>query len=152
MVGETPMRMLETDYLHALLARVSIEFRDHRFFRRNTGLIKLDQRVFRAAIPGQCDLYVIGRGGWHGEVEIKRYGKIKECEGLESKSHRDGECAQSHWRDWCASWGVPWLLLSVERSEVQVPAATIERWVGTLRGWVRLPGCHTTTSGRYPSA
>ena len=61
---------LETDYVRSLMQRTSLELRDVRLFRRNVGVVKLEDRVFRASIPGQCDLYVIGRGGWHGEVEI----------------------------------------------------------------------------------
>ena len=113
-------RVLESDLQRALLSRVSTEFRDHRFFRRNTGIIKLEDRVFRASLPGQCDLYVIGRGGWHGEVEIKRYGRLN--------------AAQERWRDWCREWGVPWILLEADKSE-QV-TATIERWVVELRAWL----------------
>jgi len=114
------IRHLEGDYQRALLSRVSLEFRDHRFFRRNTGTIKLEERVFRASIPGQCDLYVIGRGGWHGEAEIKRFGKLN--------------AAQEHWRDWCREWGVPWILLEADKSEQ--PGATVERWVVELRAWL----------------
>jgi hypothetical protein len=114
-------KMLEGDYQRALLARVAIEFRQYRFFRRNVGLIKMsNDRMFRASIPGQCDLYVIGRGGWHGEVEIKRYGKLTP--------------EQMAWRDWCVAWQVPWLLLSVEKTEK--PTTAIARWVGILRPWL----------------
>jgi hypothetical protein len=115
-----PKRMLEGDHQRALLARVAKEFRDVRFFRRNTGLIKLDDRVFRAGLPGQCDLYVLGRGGWHGEVEVKRFGKLTE--------------EQEHWRDWCSEWRVSWLLLEAYKSEL--PAATVDRWVNELRVWL----------------
>lgn len=118
------IRNLEGDYQRGLLARVSLEFRDHRFFRRNTGLIKLEDRVFRASIPGQCDLYVLGRGGWHGEVEVKRFGKLSE--------------AQERWRDWCGEWCVPWMMLEARKDEA--PAATIARWVEELRPWLRSSG------------
>jgi len=111
---------LEGDYQRALLARASLEFRAYRFFRRNTGTIKLDDRVFRAGIPGQCDLYVLGRGGWHGEVEIKRFGKLSD--------------AQEVWRAWCEAWEVPWLLLEARRDEHV--ARTVERWVDELRAWL----------------
>ena len=114
------MRVLESDLQRALLLRVSTEFRDHRFFRRNTGIIKLEDRVFRASIPGQCDLYVIGRGGWHGEVEIKRYARLN--------------AAQERWRDWCREWGVPWLLL--EASKRELSGATVERWVCEIALWL----------------
>lgn len=113
-------RTLEGDYMRALLARVALEFRDHRFFRRNTGTIKLDERVFRAGIAGQSDLYVLGKGGWHGEVELKRYTSLSD--------------AQKQWREWCMAWGVPWLLLEAHKEEA--PPATIERWVRELRGWL----------------
>ena len=112
---------LEGDYQRALLARVSLEFRDVRFFRRNTGAIKVDDRVFRAGIKGQSDLYVLGRGGWHGEVEVKRFGKLSP--------------AQEHWRDWCRAWGVPWIELKGKRDETV--AQTMDRWfleLGALLG------------------
>lgn len=107
---------LEGDYQRALLARCALEFRDVRFFRRNTGMIQLEERVFRAGIPGQCDLYAIGRGGRHYEIEIKRFGKLSP--------------AQEAWRDWCKQWGVPWTCLSVKRGE-PVPE-TMARWMGEL--------------------
>ena len=112
---------LEGDYQRTLLARVALEFRGHRFFRRNVGLMKLDEtRVFRAGIPGQCDLYVIGRGGWHGEVEVKRFGSLSP--------------AQRQWCDWCVAWDVPWIVLSASREET--PAQTIDRWVRELGPWL----------------
>lgn len=110
-------KYLETDYVHALLARAPLEFPDVRLFRRNTGIIQLESRVFRASIPGQCDLYAIGKGGRHYEVECKRFGRMSE--------------PQARWREWCATWGVPWLLLEVRRTEL--PAETLSRWVGELR-------------------
>lgn len=117
-------RALEGDYQRALLARVAIELPNHRFFRRNTGMVKVDDRVFRAGIPGQCDLYVVGRGGWHGEVEVKRFGGLTPD--------------QEHWRDWCAAWCVPWLLVVVERGEE--PAHTVARWVEEVRTWLKESG------------
>jgi hypothetical protein len=115
-------RTLESDYQRALLERVSLEFRDYRFFRRNTGTIRLEDRVFRAGIPGQCDLYVLGRGGWHGEVELKRYGKLSE--------------KQDQWRKWCDGFGVPWLLLEARKSEQ--PTETVSRWIVEVRSWLKL--------------
>lgn len=118
----TSSRSNEVDYQRAFLARASLEFRDHRMFRRNVGSIKVDDRFFRASIPGQCDLYVIGRGGWHGEIEIKRFTGLSP--------------AQVAWRDWCASWGVPWLCISVERGE-PIPV-TIARWLAECATWMRV--------------
>lgn len=120
---------LESDYQRALLQRASVEFRDHRFFRRNVGAIRLEDRFFRASLPGQCDLYVIGRGGWHGEVEIKRFTKLSPD--------------QVAWRDWCYAWAVPWLLLEVDKAEA--PPQTIARWMGVLRAW--LPGTEGSDAG-----
>jgi hypothetical protein len=120
-------RTLEADYGSALMARTSLELRDHRLFKRSTGVIKVEDRVFRAAIKGQADIYVIGRGGWHGEIELKRFTKLTE--------------AQEHWRSWCHAWGVPWLLLEVQRTET--PPETIARWMGILSAWL---GC-TAGSG-----
>jgi hypothetical protein len=118
------LRQLEGDYQRALLARVAKVFPDVRFFRRNTGLIKLDDRVFRAGIAGQADLYVIGLGGWHGEVEVKRFGSLTP--------------EQMHWRDWCRAWCVPWIVV---KADVDEPAAaTIDRWVVELGAWMKEAG------------
>ena len=114
--------MIESDYQRALLARVSVEFRDHRFFRRNTGSIRIEDRFFRAGIKGQCDIEVIGRGGWHGELELKRFTRLSD--------------SQEAWRNWCISWEIPWLCLSVEREES--PPITMARWVGELKAWAKV--------------
>jgi hypothetical protein len=108
---------LETAYVHDLMARATPVFPDVRMFRRNTGIIQLESRVFRAGIPGQCDLYAIGKGARHFEIECKRFGKLSE--------------PQERWRDWCRSWGIPWLLLEVAKGEV--PAETVHRWIDELR-------------------
>lgn len=108
--------------MHAFERRVSLEVRSVTLFRRNTGLIKLDKRVFRAGIPGQCDLYGIGTGGTHFEIECKRFGKLSP--------------AQQGWRDWCLERGVPWLLLEVRRGELE--AATIDRWCSEFEDFWRL--------------
>lgn len=113
--------MNETDYVRVLMARTSVELRDHRLFRRNVGAVKLEDRVFRAGIPGQADVYVLGRGGWHGEIECKRFSGLSET--------------QVRWRDWCLSWQIPWLLLEVRKAEL--PLDTIQRWMLELREWLR---------------
>jgi hypothetical protein len=119
-----PKRYLEGDYQRAFLARAAVEFPGVRFFRRNTGAITLEGRVFRAGIPGQCDLYVLGRGGWHGELEVKRYGSLTP--------------EQERWRDWCIEWGVPWECVRVRRGTLgdESPAATVDRWVKEVRTWL----------------
>jgi hypothetical protein len=109
--------MLETEYVHALLLRASLEFRDVALFRRNVGAVRLEGRYFRAGIEGQADLYGLGRGGKHYEIECKRFTKLSP--------------AQKRWRDWCAARAIPWLLLEVHMGEL--PAQTIDRWVSELR-------------------
>ncbi len=113
-MAPVPRLPLEGAYLHAFQARVALEVNGITLFRRNTGLIKLDKRVFRAGIPGQCDLYGIANGGRHFEVECKRFGKLSP--------------AQQRWREWCMEHRVPWLLLEVRKGENE--ASTIGRWVG----------------------
>ena len=109
--------MLESDYLHALLLRAATEFRDVALFRRNVGAVRVEGRYFRAGIEGQADIYGLGRGGRHFEIEVKRFTKLSP--------------AQLRWRDWCDKRDIPWLLLDVLLGEL--PAQTIERWVGELR-------------------
>ena len=123
MPGMPVKRTLETDYIRALLARTSVEFRDVRLFRRNTGIIALEDRVFRAGIPGQADLYALARGGKHYEIECKRFGKLSE--------------AQDRWMEWCAQWDIPWLLLSVDKAEQ--PSETVDRWMWQLRRMFAMP-------------
>jgi hypothetical protein len=74
-------------------------------------------------IPGQCDLYILGRGGQHWELEIKRYTKLSP--------------EQNAWRAWCEEWGVPWKVLHVEKGEE--PAATIARWLTELVPFLASP-------------
>jgi hypothetical protein len=131
MTSSPSKRTLEADYQRAFLARASLELRDHRMFRRNVGMIKVDDRYFRASIPGQCDLYVIGRGGWHGEIELKRFTKLTPD--------------QEHWRDWCAAWGVPWLLLEAGRPES--PPETIARWMAECGAWLSDHGAASRSGG-----
>ena len=111
----------EIDYQRSLLAKLSLEFRDYRFLRRNVGLVRMaDGRMFRTGIPGQCDLEVIKRGGKHGELEVKRFTKLNED--------------QEKWRDWCREWEIPWLL--VEASKKEDPPITVDRWVSEVREWL----------------
>ena len=117
-------RTLEGDYQRALLARVALEFRHVRFFRRNVGLVEMqDGRKFRSGIKGQADLYALARGGWHGEVEVKRFTRLSP--------------EQEHWRDWCREWGVPWACVEARRDEP--PTATVDRWVAELAPWLPEP-------------
>lgn len=117
-------RTLESDYGASLQARCSIEFRDVRLFKRSTGVIQLEERVFRAGIPGQCDFYALGKGGRHYEIELKRErGRLSEAQGA--------------WKDWCLTWGIPWILLQVQRGEA--PPVTIARWVDELRRFFSSP-------------
>lgn len=110
----------EAQYGHDLQARCTLVFPTVRMFRRNTGLIKLEDRVFRAGIPGQCDFYALGKGGRHYEIELKReHGRLSE--------------AQRAWKEWCLTWGISWILLQVRKGEV--PCETVHRWVEELRGF-----------------
>ena len=114
---------LETEYVRSLLARTSVEFSDVRLLRRNTGVIALEDRVFRAGIPGQADLYALARGGRHYEIECKRFKKLS--------------AAQERWRDWCAQWEIPWLILEVDKTEQ--PSETVDRWIRQLSRLFAMP-------------
>lgn len=118
-----PQRALEHDYKQALLARAAVEWPAHRFFSRSVALIAVGDRKFRTGIPGQADVYILGRGGRHWELEIKRYGSLSE--------------AQERWRDWCLAWEIPWMCVEASRSEA--PAETLVRWVRELDPWLRGP-------------
>lgn len=113
-------RHLESDYKRDLMARAAVHFPRHRFFSRSVALIAVGDRKFKTGIPGQADIYVLGRGGGHWELELKRYGSLSE--------------AQERWRDWCAEWQIPWMCLDAKKSES--PPETIARWVEELRPWL----------------
>jgi hypothetical protein len=115
-------RNLEGAYQRAFAVGAAACYPSHRLFRRNVGLIKMGGgRVFRAGVPGQADFYVIGKGGWHGEIEIKRFGKLSPD--------------QLNWMQWCFDWKVPWILMRAEKDEAQ--AATISRWLEELGRWLK---------------
>jgi hypothetical protein len=108
---------LESVYMHALLVRAPREFPRVSLFRRNVGAVRLEGRYFRAGIEGQADLYGIGRGGRHYEIEVKRFTELSR--------------AQKRWRAWCLEHEVPWIMIRVRPSEL-LPVQTIERWVVEL--------------------
>ncbi len=84
-------------------------------------------RVFqvKAGIKGQCDVYGYIKGGTPFELEFKsERGKLS--------------VEQERWRDWCREWGVPWLLLQVNKDEQDV--ATNVRWAFELNEFVKRLG------------
>ena len=110
--------MSETEYIKIYMASMSTACPDLRLFRRNVGAIQMHGRVFRAGLPGQADMYGYERGtGRAIEIEAK----------LKSRLSPD----QEHWRDWCQSWGVRWLLLAASKGETQ--GQTVARWVTETR-------------------
>lgn len=112
------MSTLEGSYVKALLARATPQWPSLRFFRRHVTAVEMPSGAFvPIGLKGQCDIYVLEKGGRHFEIEVKNVrGKL------------DPE--QILWREWCVRWRIPWILLQVEKGEQ--PAQTIERWVGEL--------------------
>jgi hypothetical protein len=108
---------LESELQAALLLAAPSKLSNIRLFRRNVGTVRVGKRVMRFGIPGQCDLYALGRGGRHGEVELKAAaGSLKP--------------EQRAWRDFCAAWGIPWIVLKAKLGE---PVdQTIARWLTEL--------------------
>lgn len=92
-----------------------------RLFRRNVGSATLRGGYkVQFALPGQCDLYALARGGRHIEVELKAAGK-RIIPGSD----------QDIWQIWCRVWDVPHIVL-VGRKEESVEK-TVERWCTELR-------------------
>lgn len=105
---------LESQFQSALLLAAPARLPSLRLFRRNIGEARLrGGYTVQFAIPGQCDLYGIVRGGGHIEIELK---------GLKTRV----EPEQRAWADWCAEWRVPYLLLRPEKSETVTQ--TVYRW------------------------
>ena len=97
-----------------------------RLFRRNVGQMKIQRKdgqwyMMRFALPGQCDLYGMTRGGQHYEVELKGPGKKLEPD-------------QVKWRDWCLEWKVPHIVLTAMKGETETE--TVERWISELENFI----------------
>lgn len=99
-----------------------------RLFRRNIGVARLHGgHVVRFGVPGQSDLWGVTRGGVHLEVECKAYGGRLSPD-------------QLRWSEWCATWGIRWVLLKAWKGETS--EQTVERWVYEVR--MALDGDPTT--------
>jgi len=76
-------------------------------------LATIENRVLRAGIKGQCDLYAIERGGRHFEIELKGpTGSLRPEQRL--------------WKEFCEFWGVSYMLLRMNIGESAESAAS--RW------------------------
>ena len=117
-MGETTLQL-------ALLLAAPRALPNLRLYRRNVGSARALRtgQVVQYGLEGQADLYALARGGWHGEVEVKRFTKLSP--------------EQEHWRDWCREWGVPWACVEARRDEP--PTATVDRWVAELAPWLPAP-------------
>ena len=113
---------LESQLQQRLLLSAPSRLPDIRFFRRNVGKVKVTRKdgkeyTMRFALPGQCDLYGITRGGRHLECELKGPGKKLEPD-------------QVKWRDWCLEWRIPHIVLTAQKNELETQ--TVERWLDEL--------------------
>lgn len=89
-----------------------------RLFKRNTGVVRIEKRVIRFAIKGQCDCWGVFDGGRHVEVELKA------LRGRLSPEQRD-------WRDFCLARRIPYMLAIEKKGESH--EATVARWIEELR-------------------
>lgn len=112
---------LESKLQALLLIAAPERFPDLRLFRRNVGAAKIRGFTVRFALPGQCDLYGMTRGGQHYEVELKGPGKKLEPD-------------QVKWRDWCLEWKVPHIVLTAMKMETETE--TVERWISELENFI----------------
>ncbi len=108
----------ETAIQGELLKAAPFVLKDLRMFRRNILRVKIEGRVIKVGIKGQCDIYGIVRGGRHIEVEVKWIGGTLRPD-------------QKVWRDWCIAMGVPWILLQTRAEETQ--EQNVARWIEELR-------------------
>ena len=114
--------MNETDLLHALIESVPFELPHVRVFRRNiiNRAVEIEGRRvhLRNGISGQGDAYALVQGGRHIEIETKA-------------ARGAMRAAQVSWSGFCATWGVPHVVLRARRGEP--PGETVGRWVEELR-------------------
>jgi len=113
---------LESQLQVALLLAAPERFPSLRLFRRNVGAAKMHGVTVRFAIPGQCDLYGILRGGrGHLEIELKGVGKSLSP-------------VQKEWAAWCTEWRVPHIVLTAAKGETV--EETVDRWCGELESLI----------------
>lgn len=117
---------IEVEYQKALLKALPLTIKSVAFFGRVTGKYELRKGGWvHPSIPGQCDVYGIRkRDARHYELELKNV-------------HTRTSPEQEAWAAWCAENGVPYLLLRVNKGELD--AACISRWVAEIARWVSRP-------------
>jgi hypothetical protein len=114
---------LESSLQTALLLAAPARLPALRLFRRNIGAARMGgDFVVRFAIPGQCDLYGITRGGGHIEVELKSLKKPLSPE-------------QKAWGVWCVEWGVPHVVL--RSADGETVEQTVGRWCVELERLIK---------------
>lgn len=119
MARKKQLKPHETSYVTALCARISTTMPTWHPFVRTLSLATFEGRTFRTGgVDGQADVYVIVNGGRHLEIE---------CKGVGGKLNED----QERWRTRCIEWGVPHIVLRVQKEEV--PVETVRRWIAELQ-------------------
>lgn len=114
------MPLSETGHLRLFIERAPYVL-PVRIERRNiinrTVQIQGRRVHLRNGIVGQCDAFALVRGGGHVELETKAAkGQMR--------------AAQERWRAWCASWGIPHLVLKARAKES--PGDVVNRWIQEL--------------------
>jgi hypothetical protein len=110
--------MGETDLMRLFMYEAARALPSVRLFRRQVGLFRTEDRTIKVSQKGMADLQALVRGGRVVEIETKsRRGKLSP--------------EQENWRDWCRSFGIPWLQLKALKNET--PGQTVARWIGELR-------------------
>lgn len=115
--------MSEHDLLALFIREAPKALPQLRVFRRNiiNRTVTIEGRKVHLVngIPGQGDAYALLKGGRHIEIETK------------AAKGTMGE-AQERWRDFCAAWGVPHLVMKARKDEPS--DTTVTRWIEELRG------------------
>jgi hypothetical protein len=89
----------EAQLKSAFLLAAPVALPNLRLFVRDVGAARMrGGHVVRFGVKGQCDLWGLTRQSLHIELELKRH---------------DGRLSpdQLRWSEWCATWGVRWVLL-----------------------------------------
>lgn len=114
---------LESTLQNELLLSAPRELPALRLFRRNILAVRIEGRAMSAGIKGQSDLYGITQGvSRHIELELKS---------LTGRSSPE----QKAWAAWCATWGVPHLVLRPLKDETT--QMTVARWCDEIRQVLR---------------
>lgn len=119
--------MTETELRRMYVAACTTAFKDVRLFIRNIATIEFEDRVIKAGVKGQADVW-----GWLFTTSRSLFPIPLEIELKNVKTPQNPH--QKAWEDYCLTHHVPYLLLRAHKGATS--SEVIERWVRVTSAWL----------------